>query len=150
MIHRLKRSIELPISLDEAWPFFSNPNNLTILTPPELGMKITSEPATDTYAGQIITYTVSPILGILTLWVTEITHVNKPNFFVDEQRVGPYRMWHHQHRFNETVNGTTVEDIVDYIMPFGPLGDIIHALYVKQKLDKIFDYRNEILKDHFK
>ncbi len=149
MIYLLKDTIELPISLAQAWAFFSNPQNLSVITPPELGFKITSEVASEIYAGQIITYTVSPIFGIPMEWVTEITYLENQRYFVDEQRIGPYRMWHHQHRFKEGPGGTMVEDIVHYAMPYGMLGKMIHALVVRKQLQGIFKYRKQVLQSMF-
>lgn len=101
------------------------------------------------YAGMIIAYKVHPILGIPITWVTEITHLKNLEYFVDEQRSGPYRMWHHQHIFREIHGGTLIEDIVDYILPLGPLGDAAHALFVGRQLQEIFDYREAWLADQF-
>lgn len=149
MIYQLKRNIEIPVDINEAWEFFSNPANLKVLTPSFLNMNITSNVPEEIYPGLIITYNVHPFLSLPVNWVTEITHVNKPLFFVDEQRHGPYKMWHHQHHFRETSSGTIVEDVVDYIMPYGLLGRIPHYFFVEKKLNEIFDYRSEVLKDRF-
>jgi ligand-binding SRPBCC domain-containing protein len=93
------------------------------------------------YPGQIIEYTVKPVLGIPLYWMTEITHVEDHKYFVDEQRFGPYSMWHHQHHFKEIEGGVEMTDIVHYKLPLGILGDIAHALFVKAQLTHIFDYR---------
>ena len=127
MIYQLQQKIELAISLTEAWKFFSDPKNLELLTPPNLGMKIPSDVPGDIYPGMIVKYRITPLLSIPLTWVTEITHVKREQMFVDEQRYGPYRMWHHQHLFIPTERGVVVQDIVDYIMPFGPLGAVIHS-----------------------
>ena len=145
MNHQIKETIELPISIKESWEFFSNPNNLSLITPPQLGLKITSSNTTETYAGQIITYKIKPLLGLPMTWVTEITHLDKERYFVDEQRVGPYRMWHHQHRFTSIPSGTLIEDIVDYVLPYGVFGEIAHQLMVKKQLASIFSYRKSVL-----
>lgn len=137
------------MNIQEAWSFFSNPNNLKVITPPSLNMLITSAVQEEMYAGMIITYKVHPIMGIPLPWITEITQVVENKFFVDEQRFGPYRMWHHQHLFKEIPGGVEAQDIVDYIMPFGPIGSIIHSLFVAKQLENIFEYRTKILAEKF-
>lgn len=140
---------ELPITIEKAWKFFSTPYNLAKITPPEMGFEVTSKEQETTYAGMIITYIVRPIFGIPTTWVTEITHVNAPNYFVDEQRFGPYNMWHHQHHFTETPNGVLMTDILDYVLPFGILGQLVHKLFVRKKIESIFNHRRKVLDDIF-
>lgn len=143
-VYSLKRIQQLPISLDEAWNYFSRPDNLADITPANLGFNIRSRDRGDKmYAGQIIEYTVKPVLGIPFYWMTEITHVDHQKYFVDEQRFGPYSLWHHQHHFNQTNNGVEMTDVVHYKIPFGLIGDIANALFVKKKLDEIFDYRRK-------
>ena len=102
------------------------------------------------YAGQIIKYHVNVLPAIKVFWATEITHVNEPHYFVDEQRVGPYHMWHHQHRFTEVPGGVEMEDEINYAIPMGPLGRIAHAVFVKKQLNTIFDYRYQVLTTLFK
>ena len=102
------------------------------------------------FAGQVISYHVSPLLGIKLFWLTEITHVKDREYFVDEQRIGPYALWHHLHRFKEVPGGVDMEDIVHYQLPLGVLGTLAHLLYVKQKLNRIFDFRHRILEEYFK
>ncbi len=148
-VHTLKRKQELPISIKQSWEFFSDPNNLKLITPPSLGLEITSEIETEIYEGMIITYKVKPVPGITTTWVTEITHINKPHFFIDVQRIGPYKLWHHQHFFNESDNGTVAEDLIHYAVPFGPLGNLLNSIYIRGNLDNIFNYRNEVLNSIF-
>jgi ligand-binding SRPBCC domain-containing protein len=148
-LHVLERRIDIPITLKEAWGFFSNPANLTDITPPRLGFKMTSEAPERIYMGLILSYTVSPIFGLPVNWVTEITHVKEPEFFIDDQRLGPYKLWHHEHMFKETGGGVEVHDLVHYALPLGPLGDIAHELVVKRQLRDIFDYRNEYLARKF-
>ena len=140
-IYKLERQQFIPITIDQAWSFFSSPKNLKKITPDYLGFEITSEHKDKMYAGMIITYIVKPLLGIPLRWMTEIKHVNKPNFFVDEQRVGPYKIWHHEHHFEEVDGGVDMKDIVHYAMPLGILGRIVHALQVKKQLNDIFNYR---------
>jgi ligand-binding SRPBCC domain-containing protein len=148
-IHRLKSIQKLPASLDETWKFFSDPRNLFRITPPELNLKVTNEVESETYAGQVFTYTVKPLLGIPMLWMTEITHVEPRKRFVDEQRKGPYALWHHQHHFKEIEGGVEMTDIVHYRLPFGVLGNLIHAPLVKGKLLDIFTYRFQKVNEIF-
>jgi ligand-binding SRPBCC domain-containing protein len=146
IIHRCQR---LPIPLQTAWDFFSDPCNLRDITPPELGFQVTSEPAKKMHPGMIITYNITPLFGISHRWITEITHAVEPHLFVDEQRFGPYRFWHHQHLFREIAGGIEMEDVVHYIIPFGRLGYFVAATRVKKELQKIFDFRCEVLAKKF-
>jgi ligand-binding SRPBCC domain-containing protein len=148
-VYQLHRKQFLPISIEEAWSFFSSPKNLQNITPDYMGFVIKSGADSAMYAGQLITYTVSPVLGIPMGWVTEITHVDSPNYFVDNQRFGPYAMWHHKHFFKVVENGVEMEDIVDYKLPLGFLGSIAHTVFVKNKLKQIFDYREKKLTELF-
>ena len=131
----------LNISLAEAWDFFSSPDNLSKITPDHMGFIITSGTPGKMYPGQIITYKVAPFPGLKTNWVTEITHVTDQSFFVDEQRFGPYRMWHHEHHFEAQRNGVLMTDRVSYKLPFGIFGRIAHALFVRRQLKQIFEFR---------
>jgi len=142
--YRLHNKQELSISIEEAWDFFSSPKNLKKITPSYLGFEVTSDNPEKMYPGMIITYIVKPILGIPLKWMTEITQVRKHEFFIDEQRVGPYKLWHHQHLFTETKNGVMMEDIVHYILPLGILGRIAHGLFVKRQLNEIFSHRKQV------
>jgi ligand-binding SRPBCC domain-containing protein len=145
-VYSFKTIQRLPITLEKAWDFFSNPANLQAITPADLDFKILSKQHLDTtYAGQVIEYKVKPLLGIPVYWMTEITHVVEKKYFVDEQRFGPYRLWHHQHHFAETAQGVEMTDIVHYKLPYWILGDMANALFVKKQLKKIFDYRYEVL-----
>jgi ligand-binding SRPBCC domain-containing protein len=141
-VYVLQRVQRLPLTIEQAWDFFSHPKNLFELTPPELNLKFTNELFGEAmYPGQIITYKVKPVLGIPLFWMTEITHVNKPLFFVDEQRRGPYALWHHEHHFKSITGGVEMTDLIHYAIPFGPLGDLAHTLFVKGQLEQIFTYR---------
>ncbi len=142
-MYQLKRIQKLPISIEKAWDFFSSPKNLATITPDELGFEIKSELPDKMYPGMFIQYTVKPLLGIPMTWVTEITQVNEPHFFIDEQRVGPYAIWHHQHFFKEIPGGVEMTDIVDYKLPLAPFGNFMQPLLIKGKLNGIFEYRNE-------
>ncbi|MEO6327418.1 MAG: SRPBCC family protein [Ginsengibacter sp.] len=149
-VYSLKTVQVLPISLNEAWDFFSNPANLANITPTNIGFNIISEHHGEKmYAGQIIEYTVKPVLGVPLYWMTEITHVENHKYFIDEQRFGPYSLWHHQHHFKEVDNGIEMTDIVHYKMPFWFLGDIANILFVKDQLRKIFDFRYEKAEELF-
>lgn len=141
-VYSIKTVQRLPISLEQAWEFFSSPKNLQEITPDNMGFAIVSKHHGDKmYAGQVIEYIVKPLLGIPLYWMTEITHVADKQYFVDEQRYGPYSMWHHQHHFKAIEGGVEMIDIVHYKMPFWFLGDIANSLFVKQQLKGIFDYR---------
>lgn len=149
-IYQLKTSQKLPLSIDKAWDFFSNPANLSKITPTWLNFQITSALPDKMYAGLIITYFVRPMLNIPQTWVTEITHVNEPNYFVDEQRFGPYKMWHHEHIFKQIDdNNILMEDIVSYAVPFGFIGRIANKLIISKKINEIFNYRREVLEKMF-
>lgn len=148
-IYQLKTKQFLPISIDKAWEFFSNPNNLSKITPPWLNFEVTSQLENKVYAGMIITYKVRPLLNIPITWVTEITHVREPNFFVDEQRFGPYKFWHHQHIFKKVDGGIEMEDIISYAVPFGFVGIIINRLIISEKINEIFSFRKEKLTELF-
>ncbi|WP_436514531.1 SRPBCC family protein [Ekhidna sp. To15] len=148
-IYTLEVMQQLPIGLPEAWEFFSSPKNLALITPKHMGFKITSNDQEKMFAGQIISYKLSPLPGIKTNWVTEITHVDDQKFFVDEQRFGPYSMWHHEHHFAENEKGVLMTDRVSYKIPFGFLGGIAQSLFVKRQLEGIFNYRLKALKDMF-
>ena len=140
----------MPITLQQAWSFFSRPDNLKDITPAHLGFVIKSSHHGDSmYAGQIIEYIVKPVLGIPLYWMTEITHVVEGKYFVDEQRFGPYSLWHHQHHFKEISGGVEMTDIVHYKVPFWFLGDVANSFVVKQQLKKIFDFRYEVVEKKF-
>jgi ligand-binding SRPBCC domain-containing protein len=139
----------LQTDLDTIWDFASSPQNLKEITPDYMLFNITSKQEEKMYPGMIITYEVSPLLGIKMNWMTEITHVKDKHYFVDEQRMGPYSMWHHQHFFEEKENGVLMTDIVTYIPPYGILGQWANALFIKKQLNNIFKYRFEILEKKF-
>lgn len=148
-IYTLEARQFLPVSIREAWDFFSSPQNLRKITPEHMRFEITSGYAERTYPGQIITYRVSPFPGVRTSWVTEITHVEEGRYFVDEQRFGPYSMWHHEHHFEEMEGGVMMTDKVSYKIPFGPLGRLAQSLLVRRQLLEIFNYRNRVLSKLF-
>ncbi|MFK7900028.1 MAG: hypothetical protein AB8B61_04650 [Cyclobacteriaceae bacterium] len=148
-IYTLEVMHQLPISLEEAWNFFSSPENLAQITPPYMGFQITSPHQPKMYAGQIIGYRVNVLPGIKMNWVTEITHVKAKHYFVDNQRFGPYSMWHHEHFFEENDQGVLMRDKVSYKIPFGILGHLAQPILVKGQLKKIFQYRFDTLNKLF-
>ena len=144
MIHIFESSQIIYASMERAWDFFSDPRNLAKITPPELDFKILTALPARVYPGMMIQYRVRPLLGIPVQWVTEITHVEPGKFFVDEQRIGPYRIWHHEHHFRQLdADRIEMRDRVTYVLPFSPLGDLAHPFLVKPQLTKIFAYREK-------
>lgn len=140
----------LQASMNEVWDFISSPHNLKVITPPAMSFKIKSkEPIEKMYSGQIIYYELKPMAGFAMDWVTEITHVKEKEYFVDEQRFGPYSFWHHQHFIKPSVEGVEMTDIVHYKIPFGIFGDMANTLFVKKKLTEIFEYRFKKLNELF-
>ncbi|WP_417873629.1 SRPBCC family protein [Xanthomarina gelatinilytica] len=148
-VYTLSSKQKLPISLEEAWQFLSSPKNLKTITPDYMGFHILSGAEKPMFAGQIIQYIVTPVFGIKTHWVTEITHVVDKTYFVDEQRFGPYVLWHHKHFLREVEGGVEMEDVIDYKLPFGFLGRWLHPILVKPKLTEIFNYRSQKLSELF-
>jgi len=145
--YQFQREQFIKSSIEEIWDFISSPQNLKRITPQDMGFDIRTPNLPDKiYEGMIISYTVRPLFGIPTNWVTEITHLRDKLYFVDEQRVGPYKLWHHQHIISPEKNGVLMKDIVSYQPPFGWLGSMANALVIKNKLNEIFDYRTEVLK----
>ena len=149
-VYSIKTVQRMPVSLAHAWDFFSSPANLQTITPPYMGFTIISQHHGDKmYPGQIIEYKVTPLLGIPLYWMTEITHVQEERFFVDEQRFGPYSLWHHQHHFKAIEGGVEMTDIVHYKLPLWWLGDLANALFVKKQLAGIFEYRKKKVEEMF-
>ncbi|MFO7552637.1 MAG: SRPBCC family protein [Haliea sp.] len=148
-IYQLYTSQFLPTSLEEAWAFISNPSNLRHITPESMGFEIRSTLPEKMYPGMMISYTVKPLWGIKTTWVTEITHVSDMKYFIDEQRVGPYSLWHHEHHLDPVKGGVVMRDIVTYKPPFGILGKLANWLIIKRKLRHIFQYREHALERKF-
>jgi ligand-binding SRPBCC domain-containing protein len=144
-IYRLHSQHFLPISLEEAWRFFSSPKNLQKITPENLNFNITSPENGEAYLGQIITYTISLNKIFKMNWVTEITHITKGSYFVDEQRFGPYKMWHHLHKIEEVNGGVLMTDVVHFKLPFSMVAPLAYSLFVKRKLTEIFRFRTKKL-----
>ena len=150
MIYQLKRELFINTSIDNIWDFASNPHNLSKITPTYMSFKIKTPNMNQTiYPGMIIEYTVSPVLKIPMNWVTEITQVKEKSIFIDEQRFGPYKMWHHEHQFIQKDNGVIMRDIVSYIPPFGFIGNIANKLFIRRQLKEIFDYREKVMNQMF-
>jgi len=148
--YQLVKEQFVPTSIDEVWDFISSPGNLKEITPDHMGFDITSDSLPEKiYAGMIISYKVRPSLGIPMTWVTEITHVVDKKYFIDEQRIGPYALWHHQHIIEPSGQGVLMTDIISYKPPLGFLGSIANALFIRRQLEGIFAYRKEALRKHF-
>lgn len=148
--YQFKQEQFIPATIEEVWDFISTPANLKEITPDYMGFDITSGDLPDKmYEGMIISYKVAPVFGIKTTWVTEITHIRDKEYFVDEQRVGPYALWHHQHFIAPKGDGVLMKDIVSYAPPFGVLGAIANALMIRNKLKEIFDYRTVAIERKF-
>jgi len=148
-LHKLETTQFVPTSLDHCWDFFSSPKNLKEITPDYMGFEIIDGDTDTMYAGQIIQYYVKPVMNIPLKWVTEITQVKEREFFIDEQRFGPYKLWHHKHFFKEVDGGVEMRDLVHYALPLGFLGGIAHQLFIKKQLKTIFDYRFQKVNELF-
>jgi len=143
MIYTLKREQIILAPIERVWAYFATPRNLNEMTPPDMAFEFVRGGDEPMYAGQVIAYKVAILPGVRVRWLTQITHVAPIHRFIDEQRAGPYRLWIHEHRFEPLPNGVCMTDHVTYALPFGPLGDLTHALYIRRRLDQIFDYRRE-------
>lgn len=140
----------IPAEKETVWQFIATPRNLKRITPDYMGFEVTSRHVPDQmYPGLIISYKVSPLFGIKTTWVTEITHIVDNDFFVDEQRAGPYKIWHHEHRLKSINGGVLMTDLITYQPPFGILGSIANSLFIEKKIKDIFAYRKRVLEEIF-
>jgi ligand-binding SRPBCC domain-containing protein len=148
-LYTFRKKQQFPASRQEVWNFIANPKNLATITPPSMGFVTISGDERPMFAGQIIHYTIKPLLSIKVEWVTEITHLSDNSFFVDEQRYGPYKFWHHKHFLKEIPGGVEMEDIIHYKLPMGILGKAMHPFLVKPKLEEIFEFRQKKLKELF-
>lgn len=150
-IYRLEFSQKIPVTLDSAWDFFSSPLNLSEITPADMAFDVTTPNIKETkmYPGLIIAYKVSPLLGIKLNWVTEITQVKEKEYFIDEQRFGPFAFWHHNHHFKEIDGGVLMHDILHYSVGFGPIGRLANAITVHNKIQEIFNFRFKKVEDLF-
>lgn len=149
MIYEINTRQKLPITRQEAWEFLSDPKNLQEIMPDDMGFEIISGADKKMFTGQLLQYNVTPLPGFKTKWVTEITHVEQPNYFVDIQLYGPYALWHHKHFIHEIDGGVEVEDLVHYKLPLGVLGRWMHPIVVKPKLNKIFKAREAKMVEKF-
>lgn len=149
MIHRIYQEQVLPISLEQAWNFFATPLNLNEVTPKELNFKVLSPLPEKMYEGMIIQYRISPMVNIPIHWCTEITHIKEMDYFVDEQRQGPYKIWHHEHHFSSVPQGVLMKDILYYDIGKSFLGSIAGKLFVHKKVRQIFNYRYKALEKYF-
>lgn len=149
-VYELKYMQQIPAPIEKVWDFMTSHHNLQKITPNTMSFEITSEDLQEkVYPGMIITYTLKPLLGIKMNWVTEITQVRDLEYFVDDQRTGPYAMWHHQHWFERIEGGTLMTDLVHYIPPYGFIGAIANSLYIKSQLEDIFSYRRNKMGEIF-
>lgn len=149
-MYQLKKKQNIPISLVEAWDFFSQPDNLGKITPPYMNFKILSRSdAGEMYPGMIITYKLSPLFSFTLKWSTEITQIKEHKYFIDNQIQGPYKIWHHEHHFKEINNGTEMRDILFYDVPFGFVGQILHKIFIRKRVQEIFDFREVKIKELF-
>ncbi len=141
MLRRLKYQQLIHASQNEVWEYFATPQNLNDLTPPDMKFQIVHGGEEAMYQGQLIEYRIQFMPFFKSRWLTEITRVNKPAYFIDEQRIGPYLIWHHEHHFLKTPSGVEMTDLLTYQMPFGPLGDLLHILWIGPRLRSIFNFR---------
>ena len=148
-VYKINTKIIVPTDIISCWDFFSNPFNLEKLTPGEVFLKIDLTESEPIYPGMLISYIVKPFRNLQFNWLTEITAVQKNRYFIDEQRFGPYKFWHHQHTFKPVRGGVEIADEVNYVLPFGILGRILHPIIVKTKLEEIFNYRNRQIEKIF-
>lgn len=148
-IHVLKRQQILKTDIQTAWEFFSSPLNLNAITPPDLKFRFLSDASGQASEGQIIVYRIRILPLVFVTWVTEIRHVDPLRSFTDEQRFGPYKFWHHRHRFTDNGSSVAMEDEVHYAVGYGLIGELVHRFFIRQKLQAIFDYRQRILEEKF-
>ncbi|HEX3934637.1 MAG TPA: SRPBCC family protein [Puia sp.] len=147
ILHRVQL---IPAPLEKVWSFFTDPANLPRITPPDMQFVVLSPSQGDRiYTGELIEYKLRPLPWFRTRWLTEITQVEEGHYFVDEQRRGPYSLWHHQHHFRKIEGGVEMTDLVHYMVPFGPLGDLVNAFFVRRRLEDIFLYRRQVVESIF-
>ncbi|NVO20339.1 MAG: SRPBCC family protein [Bacteroidetes bacterium] len=148
-MQRLEFTTYVPGSLSAIWDFFSSPANLGNITPPEMRFQITSPDQDQMYEGMVISYRVSPMPMMRINWLTEITHIRENIHFIDEQRIGPYNVWHHEHHFKEVDGGVEMKDILIYSVPFGILGRLVDVIMVRNKVKAIFSFREQRIRELF-
>jgi ligand-binding SRPBCC domain-containing protein len=149
-MYQFKRTQLVKTDLHTCWDFFSSPKNLKKITPEYMGFDVLLDIPEKMYPGLMIEYTVKPLFSIPMKWITEITHVDELKYFVDEQRKGPYKIWHHEHHFEVVDGGVLMTDIVSYELPMGFLGRMVHPFIVEKKLKEIFDFRFKVVEEYFK
>lgn len=149
-IYTIRQKQFLPITIQEAWDFFSSPENLAKITPAKMNFRIVHNSGSGKiYAGQVIRYKVKVLPFCSVNWMTEITHVQEPFYFVDDQRFGPYALWHHQHHFKEVPGGVEMFDEINYAVPLGWLGQFANWIFVGREVNAIFNHRFTTLEKHF-
>lgn len=149
MISYLRREQLIPAPIEFVWGYFADPKNLNELTPPDMNFEIVTGGDIIMYEGQIIEYRVEYFRGLKSLWLTEIAHVREYEYFVDEQRIGPYRFWYHEHKFTPAGGGVLMTDHVTYAAPFGWLGDVVNVVWIRKRLESIFDFRRVKISEIF-
>jgi ligand-binding SRPBCC domain-containing protein len=149
MIHYLHREQIIPAPREKVWEYFCNPRNLNEMTPPDMNFGILAGGDVKMYSGQLIEYRVEFAPGLRSTWLTEIAHVRDCEYFVDEQRIGPYHFWYHEHHFEDTATGTKMIDQVTYMIPFGVAGDVLNRIWIGRRLKQIFDFRRHKILESF-
>lgn len=148
-IYTLSNSQKLPITIEEAWDFLSDPTQLETITSSDMEFKTVTPLPEKMYEGMLMHYQIAPLAGIRLNWVTQITHIEKGVRFIDEQRLGPFRFWHHEHRLIEMDDGIVMQDIVHYVMPFSFIGRIAHWTSIRKLLESLFKFRTEQIETYF-
>jgi ligand-binding SRPBCC domain-containing protein len=149
-LRRIEQRQFLPrTSLDEVWEFLANPRTVAAVSPPDLGLRVTSEPPVRVYPGLIVTYDLEVLPRVRWHWVTEVTHIREGRLLVDEQRFGPFRMWHHEHHLAAHDGGVEVRDLITYALPLGPLGVLADLVLVSHRLERTFAFRRRVLAQRF-
>lgn len=149
-MYKFQQTQNIRVDIKKAWEFFSSPDNLKLITPKNMNIQILNRSdAGDMYPGMIITYTLSPLFNLRVKWATEITQIRDYKYFIDNQIKGPYKIWHHEHHFKETKDGIEMRDILFYDLPLGIIGKFAHKLFVKKRIEEIFNYRTEKIKELF-
>ena len=149
MIHYLHKEQGIAAPLEKVWEYFCDPKNLNEITPLDMNFEIVEGGDQEMFEGQLIEYRVEFIPGVRSLWLTEIAQIRDREYFVDEQRIGPYRFWYHEHTFEETAAGTKMTDRVTYMVPFGLMGDILNHLWIAKRLHAIFEFRQNKISEIF-
>ena len=148
-MHTYHTKQHFTVDINQVWDFIATPGNLALITPPEMDFKTVSGDDRIMFPGQVIHYTIRPMFGLKMEWITEITHVNKGEYFVDEQRFGPYKFWHHKHFLKPIPGGVMMEDVVHYKLPIGIFGKWLEPYLVRPRLERIFEFRRKVLEEKF-